>query len=337
MTDTITIALDGMGGDYAPESVVAGANMALKKLPKTVQFNIYGDEKIISPMMDKFPKLKKRVRLFHTDEAVLPDDKPSFALRKRKKSSMQLAINSVRDGDANAIVSSGNTGALMALSLFTLRPIENVSRPAICSPMPTERGASVMLDLGANVECDADNLVQFAIMGVDYARTVLHVQKPTVGLLNIGSEEMKGRDEIRLAAEILKGYDDDTFTYYGFVEGDDIAKGTVDVIVTDGFTGNVALKSIEGLAKLMGTSLKQSIKRNAFSWLGIPFIFPALSGFRKQFDARRHNGAVLAGLNGIVVKSHGGTDALGFATAIDVAFEMARDGYAESLKKHLES
>ena len=337
MTDKITIALDGMGGDDAPEAIITGANMALKRLPKNVDYSIYGDESVLSPMMAKFPKLQKRAQLFHTDDAVLPDDKPSFALRKRKKSSMQLAINAVRDGDADATVSAGNTGALMALSLFTLRPIENVSRPAICSPMPTERGASVMLDLGANVECDADNLVQFAIMGVDYARTVLHVEKPTVGLLNIGSEEMKGRDEIRLAAEILKGYDDDTFSYYGFIEGDDIAKGTVDVIVTDGFTGNVALKSIEGLAKLMAQSLKQSIKGNILAWLGIPFLFPALAGFRKQFDARRHNGAVLAGLNGVVVKSHGGTDALGFSTAIYVAYEMARDGYAESVKKHLEN
>ena len=329
------IALDGMGGDNAPDSVIKGAVLALKKLPNGVAFKIYGDETKLKPLINQHNSLQGRMEIIHTEEVVLPEDKPSFALRKRKKSSMKLAIDAVRDGDADAVVSSGNTGALMALSLFTLRTIEGVSRPAICAPVPNPKGASVMLDLGANVECDADNLVQFAVMGSDYARTVLGVKRPTVGLLNIGTEELKGRDEIRLAAEILKNKKDADFEYTGFVEGDDLVNGRVDVIVTDGFTGNIALKTLEGLAKTMARSLKSSIKSSPLAWFGMPFLSWALLSFKRKFDPRRYDGAVLAGLNGVVVKGHGGTDAIGFASAIQVAYQIASQDYAGQLKRHL--
>lgn len=335
MSKPIVIALDGMGGDNAPNAVVSGGALALKKIPNTVTFKIYGDESKIKPLIAQHSRLQGRMEVVHTTEAVLPEDKPSFALRKRKKSSMKLSIDAVRDGDVDAVVSAGNTGALMALSLFALRTIDGVSRPAICAPVPKPNGASVILDLGANVECDADNLVQFAVMGSDYARTVLGVERPTVGLLNIGSEELKGRDEIRQAAEILKNKEGSCFDYQGFVEGNDLISGHVDVIVTDGFTGNVALKSLEGLAKVMASSLKDSIKTNPLSWLGLPFLSWALLSFKKKFDPRVYNGAILAGLNGIVVKSHGNTDAIGFASAIHVAYQMTAKDYASQIKRHL--
>lgn len=335
MKQPMTIALDGMGGDNAPDIVVQGANLALKKLPSTVSFKIYGDATKLTPLLKEHRRLNARTEIIHTDEAVLPEDKPSFALRHRKNSSMKLAVDAVGTGDVDAVVSAGNTGALMALSLFSLRTIENVSRPAICSPIPNPKGATVMLDLGANVECDADNLVQFAVMGSDYARTVLGIERPTVGLLNIGSEEIKGRDEIRLASEILKSTDDRGFDYYGFVEGDDLTRGTVDVVVTDGFTGNVALKSLEGFAKTVAGDLKSSIKPNPLAWLGVLLMAPVLWAFKKKFDPRLHNGAVLAGLNGIVVKSHGSADAKSFASAVHVAYEMVEKDYANQLKSHI--
>lgn len=334
MTARTLIALDVMGGDRAPDIVVNGAHIARERFPD-VDFLMVGDEAKIRPLLDRLPGLAKVSQILHTDQAVRSDEKPSVALRSGRKSSMRLALDAVSKGEAAAAVSAGNTGALMAMAKLSLRMLPGIDRPAIASFFPTQRGESVMLDLGANVTCDADNLVQFAVLGDVFARTVLGLTAPTLGLLNVGEEEMKGRDEVREAAARLRR------THlakrlHGFVEGDDILKGTVDVIVTDGFTGNIALKTAEGTSRLVGHFLKESIQSNLMAKIGYLFLGPALSRFRSRIDPRRYNGAVFLGLGGIAVKSHGGTDALGFANAIGVAIDMTIHGFNEKLRTELE-
>ena len=323
MSDSITIALDAMGGDHAPDMVVRGANLARKRFPNA-QFVVFGDETRVKPLLDRLPRLAKVSAIVHTDDVVGGEDKPSVALRTGRKSSMRLAINAVQDGRAAAVVSAGNTGALMAMAKFVLKTLPGISRPAIASFFPTMKGESVMLDLGANVQCDAVNLTQFAVMGEVFARTVLGTVQPTIGLLNVGSEDMKGHEALREAHGMLRTAN--LSGYHGFIEGDDIAKGTVDVIVTDGFTGNVALKTIEGTARLYSEFLRATFKSSFLAKIGYLMARPALNALKLRTDPRRYNGAIFLGLNGITVKSHGGTDAIGFSNAIGVAVDMILHG-----------
>jgi glycerol-3-phosphate acyltransferase PlsX len=331
VTGSLSIALDAMGGDRAPEMVIKGANIARQRFPH-VRFIFFGDEQRIKPLLDRYGALGKVSRVHHTDKVVAGDDKPSVALRAGRGSSMRLAIDAVQAGEAAGIVSAGNTGALMAMSKFVLKTLPGIDRPAIASFFPTLRGESVMLDLGANLSCDAENLVQFAVMGNVFARTVLGILRPTVGLLNVGSEEVKGHEAVREAAATLR----ETSLpgdFHGFVEGDDIARGTVDVIVTDGFTGNVALKTLEGTAKLYAEFLKRSFKSSLVARVGYLLARPALNALRVRTDPRRYNGAIFLGLNGVAVKSHGGTDALGFANAIGVAVDMVTQKSIEKIRE----
>ena len=319
------IALDGMGGDGAPEIVVSGAARARQRI-SDCRFLIYGDEARLRPLVAKEGWLKDCVEIRHTDEVVENTDQPSFALRKRRNSSMRLAIDAVKDGEAACCVSAGNTGALMGMAKFVLRTLPGIDRPAICSFFPTQYGETCMLDLGANVSCDAANLVQFAVMGV---------QKPTVGLLNVGVEELKGKDEVKEAAQIIRE-SDLPIEFLGFVEGDDIAAGTVDVVVTDGFTGNVALKTAEGTSRLVSGLLREAFRSSLMAKLGYVLARRAVAKLRQRVDPRRYNGAVFLGLNGHAVKSHGGTDENGFANAIGVASDMAVHGFIEKMKADFE-
>ena len=311
-----------MGGDNAPRMVLSGANMARKRFPG-LRLMLFGDEARLKPLLKRMPRLGKIATLHHTESVVAAEEKPSVALRAGRRSSMRLAIDAVRDGEAQGVVSAGNTGALMAMSMVGLRTLAGIDRPAMAGFFPTQRGESVMLDLGANVECSAENLIQFAIMGEVFARTVLGLSQPTVGLLNVGSEELKGNAAVRRAAMVLRDIDL-PLKFHGFVEGDDIAKGTVDVVVADGFSGNIALKSAEGTARLYAEYLRQTFRGSTMAGLGYLLARRALKKLRARLDPRRYNGAVFLGLNGITVKSHGGSDALGFATAISLAVDMAK-------------
>ena len=316
----LALALDAMGGDHAPDMVVRGASIAQQRFPQ-VRFLLFGDSARLKPLLDKMPALREVCSIHHADQVVRSDEKPSQALRSGRGSSMRLAINAVHDGSAAAVVSAGNTGALMAMAKFVLKTMPGVDRPAMASFFPTLRGESVMLDLGANVQCDANNLVQFAIMGNVFARTVLGTLHPSIGILNVGTEDQKGHEYLREAAGILRAMPLPG-RFHGFIEGDDIAKGTVDVVVSDGFTGNVALKTLEGTAKLYANFLRETFRSSFLARLGYLLARPALNTLRVRTDPRRYNGAIFLGLNGVAVKSHGGTDALGFANAIGVAVDM---------------
>lgn len=333
MSEPLAIALDAMGGDDAPEIVVKGADFARRRFPN-VRFIMFGDEAKITPLIERHKDLKDVTQVVHTTDAISNEMKVSVALRKGRKSSMQLAINAVRDGTAAGVVSAGNTGALMAMSKLTLRMLPGISRPAIAATFPTMRGETVMLDLGANVECDAENLVQFAIMGDVFARTVLGTVSPSCALLNVGAEEMKGHAEIQQAATYLRDMSE-TINFVGFVEGDDIAAGTADIIVTDGFTGNVALKTTEGTARLIKQFLSDAFRSSLAARIGYLFARRGLRKMRARIDPRRYNGAMFLGLAGIAVKSHGGTDAFGFANAIGVAVDMAANGSNEQITEGL--
>ncbi len=312
-----------MGGDAGPGMVVGGAALARERHPN-LRFLLFGDEAKITPLLSRYRALRDVVEVRHTDDVVKSTDRPSQALRQGRRSSMRLAINAVADGEAGGVVSAGNTGALMAMSKIALKSMPGIDRPAICGFLPTLRGESVMLDLGANVDCDQDNLVQFAIMGAAFARTILGLPRPTVGLLNVGEEEMKGNEAVKGAAAILNEANL-PLRFHGFVEGDDIAKGTTDVVVTDGFSGNVALKTMEGTAKLFSQFLRAAFGQSLLSKLGYMLAKPAMMALRERVDPRHHNGGVFLGLNGVSVKSHGGMDDVGFATAIGLAVDMVAD------------
>jgi glycerol-3-phosphate acyltransferase PlsX len=333
LTSRLTIALDAMGGDRAPQMVISGANIARRRFPQ-VHYLIYGDEARVRPIVERVEGLKEVCEIRHTSVAVGNEDKPSVALRAGRQSSMRLAIDAVDAGEAAGVVSAGNTGALMAMAKIVLRTVPGIDRPAIGSFYPTLRGESVMLDLGANVVCDAQNLVQFAVMGEVFARTVLGISKPSVGLLNVGAEEQKGHEEVRAAAALLRTTDL-PIRFHGFVEGDDITAGTVDVVVTDGFSGNIALKTAEGTVKLYSEFLRGAFGSSLMARIGYLFARNALNKVRKRIDPRRYNGAMLLGLNGIVVKSHGGTDALGFANAVGVAVDMASNDFNTNIRDEI--
>ncbi len=319
-----TIALDAMGGDHAPQCVIDGAARAARR-DSDLRFILFGDRTKLSPLLDKRKRLSEVCTLEHTDDQIADDTRPSVALRQGRQSSMRRAIDALKSGDADAMISAGNTGALMAMGKVVLRTLPRIDRPAIVSTMPTRRGRSVMLDLGANATCNPNNLVEFAVMGEVFARAVLGVERPSVGLLNIGSEDVKGHDVVQEAAQALRE-GDLPIDFAGFIEANEIHIGRVDVVVTDGFTGNVALKMAEGTATFIGSGLKEAF---ASSWRGrLSYLLgkPMLERLRRSFDPRGHNGAMFVGLNGVVVKSHGNTDALGYANAIRITAELIRNG-----------
>jgi len=324
-----SLAIDAMGGDAAPEVVLDGLELAAERHPGA-RFLLVGDEARVGGALARRKRAARMCSLRHAPDVISGDLKPTAALRMRG-SSMRLAIDAVAAGEAAGVVSAGNTGALMALAKIVIKTMPEIDRPALAAIGPSARGDVVLLDLGANVQCDARNLVEFAIMGDAFARVALGLTMPSIGLLNVGSEELKGDDRVRAAAEILR----DSHVgaqFRGFIEGHDITAGTVDVVVTDGFTGNVALKTGEGALKLMRDLLRQVFTSSVPARLGYLLARPALDRLREWMDPRRYNGAILLGLNGVVVKSHGGTDALGFAHAVDVAMDMVTHGYNDRIR-----
>jgi glycerol-3-phosphate acyltransferase PlsX len=325
MTDNIRISVDAMGGDKGPRVALLGALLELRQR-KNASFIFHGRQAELEPLLNELLDLKAVSRIVHSDNVVTMDEKPSQALRKgRGNSSMWAALESVKNGEADVIVSGGNTGALMAMATFCLRPMEGISRPAIAALWPTLRADIVVLDVGATVGGDARQLVDFSILGAALARALFDQEAPTVGLLNVGTEEMKGHDEVKDAARALAAASGAGFIYHGFVEGDDIGKGTVDVVVTEGFTGNIALKTAEGTARQIGTYLREAFKADVLSQLGAVVAGQAIDALKRKLDPRNINGGVFLGLNGIVIKSHGGTDEIGFKAAVSLAYEMARN------------
>ena len=322
MPQKVRIALDAMGGDHGPAVVVPGAALALAQHPDST-FILYGDQGRIEPLLAAHPRLKTACRLVHTDVAVRMDDKPSQALRNgRWKSSMWLAIDAVKKGEADVAISAGNTGALMAMAKFNLRMLPGIERPAIAALWPTMKGTCIVLDLGASIGADAEQLVDMAVMGSAMARVLHHIDRPSVGLLNIGVEEVKGLEAVREAGRILRENPLPHIDYIGFVEGDDIGRGKADVVVTEGFAGNIALKTAEGTARQFADYLRGAISQSIWSKIGYLLARPAFRMLRDKMDPNKSNGGVFLGLNGVVIKSHGGTDAEGFAAAIDVGYNM---------------
>jgi glycerol-3-phosphate acyltransferase PlsX len=323
MNRPVRISLDAMGGDHGPSVVVEGAEIALRRRPGT-QFILFGDEAIIDPLVSARPHLRDASRIVHTEVAIRMDDKPSQALRfGRRRSSMWLAIEAVKHGEADVAVSAGNTGALMAMAKICLKMLPGIERPAIAGVWPTLRGEGIVLDLGASIGAEAHNLVDMAVMGAAMARIIFGLERPKVGLLNVGVEEIKGVEEVREAGRLLREMDAPDFEYHGFVEGDDLGKGTVDVVVTEGFAGNIALKTAEGTARQIGEYLRSAMRRTWRAQLGYFLARDAFRVVSEKVDPRKVNGGVFLGLNGVVVKSHGGTDAEGFASAIDIGHDVA--------------
>jgi glycerol-3-phosphate acyltransferase PlsX len=335
MPHKVRIALDAMGGDHGASVVVPGAEVSLARHPD-MEFVLFGDRAVVEPLLASRPRLKAAARFVHTDVAVKMDAKPSQALRQgRWKSSMWLAIDAVKKGEADVAVSAGNTGALMAMAKIGLKTMAGVERPAIACLWPTLKGESVVLDVGASIGADAPHLVAMAVMGAGMARALLGIERPRVGLLNIGVEEVKGLDAVREAGRILRDAGLPEIEYAGFVEGDDIGKGTVDVVVTEGFAGNIALKTAEGTARQLGQYLKSAMTRTLLSRLGYLLARGAFATLREKMDPRKANGGVFLGLNGIVIKSHGGTDAEGFAYAVNIGHDMVRNDLLAKISQTL--
>jgi glycerol-3-phosphate acyltransferase PlsX len=335
MAQKVRIALDAMGGDVGPAVVVPGAEVSLERHPDT-EFIFFGNQAEIAPLLDARPKLKAASRLVHTDVTVKMNEKPSQALRHgRWKSSMWLAIDAVKKGEADAAVSAGNTGALMAMAKFNLRMMEGIDRPAAAALWPTLKGDSVVLDVGASIGTNAEHLVDLAVMGAAMARVLFDLERPSVGLLNIGVEEIKGQEEVREAGRLLREANLPFLEYVGFVEGDDIGKGTADVVVTEGFSGNIAIKVAEGTARQIGEFLRGAISRTWRAKIGYLFARNAFDMLRDKMDPRKANGGVFLGLNGVVIKSHGGTDAEGFAAAVDLGYDMIRYELLNKIKDTL--
>jgi glycerol-3-phosphate acyltransferase PlsX len=337
MPGKVRIALDAMGGDHGASVVVPGAEVSLGRHPD-MEFVLFGDRAIVEPLLASRPRLKAVSRFVHTDIAVKMDAKPSQALRQgRWKSSMWLAIDAVKKGEADVAVSAGNTGALMAMAKIGLKTMAGVERPAIACLWPTLKGESVVLDVGASIGADAPHLVAMAVMGAGMARALLNIARPKVGLLNIGVEEVKGLDAVREAGLILRDAKLPDLEYAGFVEGDDIGKGTVDVVVTEGFAGNIALKTAEGTARQLGQYLKSAMTKTPLTKLGYLLARGAFRTLSEKMDPRKSNGGVFLGLNGIVIKSHGGTDAEGFAYAVDIGHDMVHDDLLAKISQTLSS
>ncbi|HML14543.1 MAG TPA: phosphate acyltransferase PlsX [Xanthobacteraceae bacterium] len=334
MPDKVRIAFDAMGGDEGAAVVVPGAGLSLQRHPD-VEFLLFGDEAKIAPLLTE--PLKAVSRLVHTDVAVKMDDKPSQALRHgRWKSSMWLAIDALKRGDADVAVSAGNTGALMAMAKFALKTMPGISRPAIAALWPTLAGESIILDVGASIGADAEHLVDLAVMGSAMARVLFNLDRPTVGLLNIGVEEVKGLEPVREAGRILRDAKLPGLDYIGFIEGSSIGEGVADVVVTEGFAGNIAIKAAEGTARQFGVYLRSAMQRTLRARLGYVLARDAFAVLREKMDPRKANGGVFLGLNGVVIKSHGGTDAEGFAAAVELGYEMVRHGLLGKIRQTLD-
>ena len=325
------IAIDAMGGDEGVRVMMAGIAEARRR-HDGLRFMLFGDEARIKAALDNHPNLRAASEILHCDGVVDGNEKPAAAIRKAKSTSMGLAIQAVKKGDAGAAVSAGNTGALMAMAKLALRTMPGIDRPALAALLPT-LGANdvVMLDLGANTECDTRNLVQFTVMGAAYARVAMDLERPRVRLLNIGTEELKGTDEIREAAAILRGHEDLAMSFDGFIEGDKLASGEADVIVSDGFSGNVALKTAEGTARFVTDLLRRAFTSSVRSKIGFLISKPAMHLLKHHLDPNNHNGAVFLGLNGVVVKSHGGANATGVANAVHVAARLLEENITERI------
>lgn len=337
---TAVVAIDAMGGDLGAQVTVPAA-LEFVRRHADARVILVGQPQVLEAELQRArivePAARERVRIESAAEVVSMDDLPAQALRRKRDSSMHAAVTLVKQGDAHAAISAGNTGAWMAISSFILRTLPGIDRPAICAPLPNQKGgATYMLDLGANVDCKAQHLYQFALMGSALVAAVEHHPNPLVGLLNIGEEEIKGNETVKEAAELLRAANArGEIRFFGNVEGNDIFKGTVDVVVCDGFVGNVALKTSEGLAQMLGRSLKAEFERNIFTKLGALFSLPAINGFRRRYDHRRYNGACLLGLNGLVVKSHGSADVYAFGQALDRAYEAVNAGVTASIGKRI--
>ena len=335
MPQPMIISIDVMGGDHGPSVTLAGADLELTRRPE-IRYELFGDEAVALPILKQYPKLEAASRFHHCEVTVSMDDKPSTALRQgRWKSSMWRSIEAVKKGEAAVCVSAGNTGALMAMSKFCLRTLANIERPAIAAIWPTLRSESIVLDVGATIGADAQQLIDFAVMGGAMARALFQSEKATVGLLNIGVEDVKGNEEVRTAGQLLRDANLDNLVYEGFVEGDDIGQGRVDVIVTEGFAGNIALKTAEGTAKQVGSYLRSAMTRTLMARIGYLFARSAFERLREKMDPRKLNGGVFLGLNGIVIKSHGGTDAEGFASALDLGYDMVRNDLLAKIQADL--
>jgi len=326
-----------MGGDRGAEVVVPGAALALERRPD-ISFSIYGNSDIVAPLLQAHPRLREASTLHHCEVSVAMDAKPSQALRQgRWKSSMWRSIEAVKTGHADVAVSAGNTGALMAMSKFCLRTMANIERPAIAAIWPTVRGESVVLDVGATIGADAHQLIDFAILGSAMARAIFGIERPSVGLLNVGVEEVKGQEEVKEAGRLLREAELKSMDYRGFVEGDDIGRGSVDVVVTEGFAGNIALKTAEGTARQIAEYLRAAMSRSLMTKLGYVLARDAFNHLREKMDVRRANGGVFLGLNGIVVKSHGGADPEGFAAAVELGYDMARSRLMDGIQGELDA
>ncbi len=324
----ITVAIDCMGGDHGPHVTVPAAAGFVASHPE-VAIILVGLAPAIEVELARLGVgARARLRVCHADEVILMDESPAAALKSKKNSSMRIAVDLVKSGDAQACVSAGNTGALMAISRFVLKTLPGIDRPAILSVLPNMKGSTYMLDLGANVDCGPEHLLQFAIMGATLVSAVEHNERPSVGLLNIGEEAIKGNEVVKQAAEMLRA---SGLNFQGNVEGDDIYKGKTDVVVCDGFVGNIALKTSEGLAQMLGSSLREEFTRNWYTRLAALVAMPVLSAFKRRFDHRRYNGATLIGLRGIVVKSHGSADTFAFERAILRAMEEVRNDVLQRL------
>ena len=328
---TVSISVDAMGGDFGPKITVPASLNFLKSHPDA-SITLVGNESIIKKFLKKPIESFDRLSIIHTAQFVTMDESPQSALKNKKSSSMRLAINLVKEGAADAIVSAGNTGALMATGRFVLRMLPGIDRPAIASFLPNQKGTSCMLDLGANADCTSHHLTQFAIMGSILSSVISKKKKPSVGLLNIGSESIKGNEVTKETYELLKK---SHLNFYGNVEGNDIFKGTTDVVVCDGFVGNISLKTTEGLAKMFADFLGQEFKKNIGTKFLALFALPVLKAFKKRLDPRRYNGAAFLGINGIVVKSHGSADAFSFEHALMTAYEEANSKMIAKISKQL--
>jgi phosphate acyltransferase len=329
----ITIAIDAMGGDHGPHITVPAALRALKEDEQLKIVLVGLEDAIKAELKAHKASISSRLRIHHASEIVLMDESPQSAMKNKKDSSMRVAINLTKTGEANACVSAGNTGALMATARFVLKTLPGIERPAIASALPSEKGSTYMLDLGANADCTAEQLLQFAVMGAMLVSCVEHKANPSIGLLNIGSEDIKGNEVVKRAGELLR---ESHLNFYGNIEGDDIFKGTTDLVVCDGFVGNVSLKTTEGLAHMMGKFLTQEFKKNWLSKLMALCAMPVLHAFKRRLDPRQYNGASFLGLRGVVVKSHGGADDVAFYHAIHVAIEEARNGVLRRITEQLE-
>jgi glycerol-3-phosphate acyltransferase PlsX len=337
MNDGPRIAIDAMGGDSGASAMIAGAARALRKDP-SLRFTFYGDEPRVRDEIEGHKALEGRVAVIHSPEAIDAREKPSQAIRRARTTSMGMAINAVKEERADAALSGGNTGALMAMSKLALRTMPGIDRPALAALLPTlGENDVIMLDLGANTECDAQNLVQFAVMGAAYARCVLGIGQPRVKLLNIGTEELKGTGELKDAAALLREADYLPFRFDGFTEGDQLSRGQVDVVVTDGFSGNIALKTAEGTARFVTDLLRRAFKSSLRSKAGFALSQPALNLLKVHLDPNNHNGAVFLGLNGLVVKSHGSANPKGVANAIRVAASMVRNDITRRIGEDLDN